>query len=101
MERQIPKNVRQIGNVSDSPKMYMPWLNTMANRAAKNSSIRSCGFTSSRFVKREAIQKQSAAPTMRKVASDKAVISVLMTSFPMGDISPQAVLAISMQICPV
>ena len=23
MERQIPKNVRQIGNVSDSPKIYV------------------------------------------------------------------------------
>ena len=23
MERQLPKNVRQIGNVSDSPKIYV------------------------------------------------------------------------------
>ena len=57
--------------------------------------------TRSRGSSSETVQNSSAAPTMRKVASDKAVISVLMTSFPMGDISPQAVLAISMQICPV
>lgn len=26
MERQIPKNVRQIGNVSDAPKIYVGGL---------------------------------------------------------------------------
>ena len=73
----------------------------MAKRDAKKSIIKSCGFTSSCLMKREAIQKQSAPPTMRKVASDKAVTSVLMMSFPMGAISPHAILARSIQRCPV
>ena len=40
MERQLPKNVRQIGNVSDSPKIYVEdyvdtYLNQLKEKAAK------------------------------------------------------------------
>ena len=42
MERQFPKNVRQIGNVSDQPKIYMEdyvntYLNQLKERAAENA----------------------------------------------------------------
>ena len=40
MERQFPKNVRQIGNVSDEPKIYVEdyvdtYLNQLKEKAAK------------------------------------------------------------------
>ncbi len=40
MERQFPKNVRQIGNVSDEPKIYVEdyvdtYLNQLRERAAE------------------------------------------------------------------
>ena len=38
MERQFPKNVRQIGNVSDQPKIYMEdYVNTYLNQLKENA----------------------------------------------------------------
>lgn len=37
MERQLPKNVRQIGNVSDSPKIYVEdYVDTFLLSCARN-----------------------------------------------------------------
>lgn len=37
MERQLPKNVRQIGNVSDSPKIYVEdYVDTFLPDCVKN-----------------------------------------------------------------
>ena len=37
MERQLPKNVRQIGNVSDSPKIYVEdYVDTFLHSYARN-----------------------------------------------------------------
>ena len=39
MERQFPKNVRQIGNVSDQPKIYMEdYVNTYLNQLKENAA---------------------------------------------------------------
>ncbi len=43
MERQLPKNVRQIGNVSDNPKIYVEdyvdtYLNQLRRKPENNRS---------------------------------------------------------------
>ena len=44
MERQFPKNVRQIGNVSDQPKIYMEdYVNTYLNQLKENAAEEAAG----------------------------------------------------------
>ena len=44
MERQFPKNVRQIGNVSDQPKIYMEdYVNTYLNQLKEAAAERATG----------------------------------------------------------
>ena len=46
MERQLPKNVRQIGNVSDNPKIYVEdYVDTYLNQLRK--SERTAGWSDS------------------------------------------------------
>ena len=44
MERQFPKNVRQIGNVCDQPKVYMEdYVNTYLNQLKEQAAEQAVG----------------------------------------------------------
>ena len=44
MERQFPKNVRQIGNVSDQPRIYMEdYVNTYLNQLKESATDHAVG----------------------------------------------------------
>ena len=60
-----------IGEVRETPKMNDPWFSTIPSNAAKNNFARSWWLTCSFLVKNDASQKTTAAPTMRKVVSDR------------------------------
>ena len=44
MEKQFPKNVRQIGNVSDQPKIYIEdYVNTYLNQLKEGAAEQAVG----------------------------------------------------------
>ena len=89
------------GDVSPSPKVNSPWLNTIPSNEAMKSSSMSRLDTFSRLVNSEAIQNKAAAPAMRQSARINGVTALPKnTNFDTGDMNPHMVLAANMERCP-
>ena len=89
------------GEVSPTPKMKQPWLNTMASNEAPSSLAMSLWCTCSGFWKKETSQKSTMAPKMRRSVSTSGLMRPpAMTIFATGDMSPHMALAASIEPCP-
>ncbi len=90
------------GDESPTPKMKLPWLNTMASSEAPKSRAMSCEVTCSGFCRSEMSQNSSIAPHMRRsVMIIGVTIPPAITILASGDINPQLTLASNIAPCPL